>query len=121
MQSDLKFVDGSEAMYKANLDMIVNSPLLKKIISRTTDSEYLVCMNILGALRYKFVLKLIDRNMCIVGGDEFIKTASDLNIVLPLKNLLYKNVSNLNSTKENDQLIGINIYIQLFSLLTIIL
>ena len=59
--------------------------------------------------------------MCIVGGDEFIKQACDLNIILPLKNLLYKNIVNLNSTKENDQLIGVNIYIQLFSLLTIIL
>ena len=31
--------------------MVVESPLLKKIIGRATDSEYLVCMNILGALR----------------------------------------------------------------------
>ena len=59
--------------------------------------------------------------MCIVRGDEFIKQACDLNIILPLKNLLYKNIANLNSTKENDKLIGVNIYIQLFSLLTIIL
>ena len=53
MQSDLKFVENSDQMYKENLAMIVNSPLLKKIISRATDSEYLVCMNILGALRYE--------------------------------------------------------------------
>lgn len=31
--------------------MILKSQLLKKIIGRATDNEYLVCMNILGALR----------------------------------------------------------------------
>lgn len=61
------------------------------------------------------------RNMCIVGGDEFIKVACECNVMLPLKNLLYKNVANMQSSKETDQLIGCNIYLQLFSLLTIIL
>ena len=61
------------------------------------------------------------RNMCIVGGDEFIKVACESNVMLPLKNLLYKNVANMQSSKETDQLIGCNIYLQLFSLLTIIL
>ena len=61
------------------------------------------------------------RNMCIVGGDEFIKVACECNVMLPLKNLLYKNVANMQSSKETDQLIGCNIYLQLFSLQTIIL
>lgn len=52
LQSDLKFSEDLNNQYKENLAMIVNSPLLKKIIGRATDSEYLVCMNILGALRY---------------------------------------------------------------------
>lgn len=61
------------------------------------------------------------RNMCIVGGDDFIRILCEQNIIVPLRNLLYRNVSNLQSEKENDQLIGCNLYLQLFSLLTIIL
>lgn len=52
VQSDLQFTEDMNNQYKANLDMILNSQLLKKIIGRATDNEYLVCMNILGALRY---------------------------------------------------------------------
>lgn len=52
VQSDLQFEDNLENQYKSNLDMILNSQLLKKIIGRATDNEYMVCMNILGALRY---------------------------------------------------------------------
>lgn len=52
VQSDLHFEDNLENQYKSNLDMILNSQLLKKIIGRATDNEYMVCMNILGALRY---------------------------------------------------------------------
>ena len=52
VQSDLQFTEDMNNQYKANLDMILNSQLLKKIICRATDNEYLVCMNILGALRY---------------------------------------------------------------------
>ena len=54
MQSDLHFTDDMTNQFKENLDMIVKSHLLKKIVGRTTDSEYMVCMNILGALRYWF-------------------------------------------------------------------
>ena len=59
--------------------------------------------------------------MCIVGGDDFIRILCEQNIILPLKSLLYRNVINLQNGKENDQLIGCNLYLQLFSLLTIIL
>ena len=52
VQSALQFTEDMNNQYKANLDMILNSQLLKKIIGRATDNEYLVCMNILGALRY---------------------------------------------------------------------
>ena len=52
MQSDLHFTEDMSQQFKDNLDMIVKSQLLKKIIGRTTDTEYMVCMNILGALRY---------------------------------------------------------------------
>ena len=51
VQSDMKFSEDLNNQYKENLKMVVESPLLKKIIGRATDSEYLVCMNILGALR----------------------------------------------------------------------
>ena len=47
----MKFSEDLNNQYKENLKMVVESPLLKKIIGRATDSEYLVCMNILGALR----------------------------------------------------------------------
>ena len=66
MQSDLKFVENSDQMYKENLAMIVNSPLLKKIISRATDSEYLVCMNILGALRYEMNILAFFLETCVL-------------------------------------------------------
>ena len=66
MQSDLKFVENSDQMYKENLAMIVNSPLLKKIISRATDSEYLVCMNILGALRYEMNSLAFFLEICVL-------------------------------------------------------
>lgn len=56
MQSDLHFSDDMTEQYKENLNMIVKSQLLKKIVARATDEEYMVCMNILGALRY--VLKM---------------------------------------------------------------
>ena len=39
--------------------MVIKSQLLKKIIGRLTDNEYLVCMNILGALRYECAVVLI--------------------------------------------------------------
>lgn len=59
VQSDLQFEDNLENQYKSNLDMILNSQLLKKIIGRATDNEYMVCMNILGALRYFLSCDLI--------------------------------------------------------------
>lgn len=90
MQSDLHFTEDMSQQFKDNLDMIVKSQLLKKIIGRTTDTEYMVCMNILGALRYFLRLALQCRNMCIVGGDEFVGTLCGLNIILPLKQLLYR-------------------------------
>lgn len=90
MQSDLHFTDDMSKQFKDNLDMIVKSQLLKKIIGRTTDTEYMVCMNILGALRYAIRWVLHFRNMCIVGGDEFVDTLCGLNIILPLKQLLYR-------------------------------
>lgn len=90
MQSDLHFTDDMTKQFKDNLDMIVKSQLLKKIIGRTTDSEYMVCMNILGALRYSLRLEFYCRNMCIVGGDEFVGTLCGMNIILPLKQLLYR-------------------------------
>lgn len=90
MQSDLHFTEDMSKQFKDNLDMIVKSQLLKKIIGRTTDTEYMVCMNILGALRYAIRVVLHFRNMCIVGGDEFVDTLCRLNIILPLKQLLYR-------------------------------
>lgn len=52
MESDLNFSDDMSNNYKSNLELIMKSNLLKKIIARATDNEYLVCMNVLGALRY---------------------------------------------------------------------
>ena len=65
LQSDLKFSEDLSNQYKENLALIVNSPLLKKIIGRATDSEYLVCMNILGALRYA-IFSLFIVGICVL-------------------------------------------------------
>lgn len=48
----MNFSDDMSNNYKSNLELIMKSNLLKKIIARATDNEYLVCMNVLGALRY---------------------------------------------------------------------
>ncbi|KAK8829044.1 hypothetical protein AV274_0113 [Blastocystis sp. ATCC 50177/Nand II] len=111
IQSDMNFSDDLSSEYKSNLEMVTKSNLLKKIISRATDKSPLVCMNILGALR----------NMCVVGGDSFISTAYDLNVMEALRSLLYKNLDVLQKGSETDKLIVCNIYYQLFSLLTILL
>lgn len=120
LQSDLKFSEDLSNQYKENLALIVNSPLLKKIIGRATDSEYLVCMNILGALRYS-IFSLFIVGICVLSaGDDFIALCEQ-NISLPLKSPALSKCDNLQNGKENDQLIGCNLYLQLFSLLTIIL
>ena len=51
IHSDLKFTEDISSEYKANLEMVLKSQLLKRIIARSADDEYLVCMNIIGALR----------------------------------------------------------------------
>lgn len=35
-------------------------------------------------------MQMMPRNMCVVGGDSFISTAYDLNVMEALRSLLYK-------------------------------
>lgn len=90
IQSDMNFSEDMSNEYKQNLEMITKSNLMKKIIARATDKEPLVCMNILGALRWFFRTSIMPRNMCVVGGDSFISSAYDLNIMEALRSLLFK-------------------------------
>lgn len=46
--------------------------------------EHFRCSSVL------LILVIHYRNMCIVGGESFIGKICEMNVILPLKNLLYK-------------------------------
>ena len=52
--------------------------------------EYFRCSSVF------LILVIHYRNMCIVGGESFIGKICEMNVILPLKNLLYKVISVLN-------------------------